>query len=1132
MRAARVGVNCWKYGMLSAFVALLAGCGGRPAGDEALDDGTARAVVDGLRARYQVAVGPGSLARRPVLAPASCARVVPDGEGLRALWNEPSAAGVELTFPDRAQGAFRITHAASGVGVSARLVGARSAPAEGVDGYVVYRGAGPGGGAVVHRVTDAGTEDFLAFETKPDRGEVSYEIALSPEVAGLRLVGESLELLDSTRTPRLRVAPPFIVGRNGIVTEAALALDGCAADRDPSAPWDRALTAPGSDRCRLSVRWDADRVSYPALLDPAWTSTGNMATGRTHFIGLAISTGRVLVSGGFSAQGTALSSAELYDPSTGTWSSTAGMGTARADHAAALRGNGQVLVTGGDGGAGALATAQTYNPSTGTWTTRNSMGHARSNHRATALSNGDVLITGGTTDASLAAERFSGSTSLWGGAGTMLSYHAAHSATLLANGNVLSVGDAAPAGQIFNPSNNSWTATSTGSAPKLRSGHTGTRLSDGKVLIAGGNAGGGDPGTELFDPTTGTWSRTGNMWQAHTLHTATLLTDGRVAVFGNSFGNTRTLTEIYNPIWGTWSPGPTFSTPRDSHIAARLSDGRVLIAGGTGSGTSLTSAWRLDASTTAVTATEYQFAPVIDPKVINDRATEIWAVVHRPTTLPAGRLPVLIFLHGAHATCGTGSNPHHDDNDDYTTMGTCPPGYQMVKSYRGYDYVASELASRGYIVVSINANRGIGAASGPVDDFDLISARGKMILRHLEKLSRWNRGVETTPASIGVSLNGKLDLTQVGLMGHSRGGNGARSAIVQYQQAGSPWPGRIVDPVTFRGLFEIGPTDFEIGPDPDGVVVSLTNTSWAVLLPMCDGENGELPGVNVFDRMMAASETTVTPKATYTVWGANHEYYNTEWQVSELHAVCFDHRALFTSGNGITGSAEQRETAFQPMIAFFRSHVGATDAWFANLFNPESIWVFEPRVDRGYSPGLSTAQSKMLEDFLNPTGTSSYGLPNEQPNITLAHTDLPEHFDMKGADLAWSAPGGYFQTNFATAQLPFNLTSYQLLDVRVDRAFDPLNGAAPTDFQIQLVKSNGALSAPVSISAYNQQIDGPVGGGINNARHSMLQTVRIPLAHFGTTLSAITGVRFTFSVTPSGHIYLGHIRATKSTLVP
>jgi hypothetical protein len=65
MRAARVGVNCWKYGMLSAFVALLTGCGGRPAGDEALDDGTARAVVDGLRARYQVAVGPGSLARRP-----------------------------------------------------------------------------------------------------------------------------------------------------------------------------------------------------------------------------------------------------------------------------------------------------------------------------------------------------------------------------------------------------------------------------------------------------------------------------------------------------------------------------------------------------------------------------------------------------------------------------------------------------------------------------------------------------------------------------------------------------------------------------------------------------------------------------------------------------------------------------------------------------------------------------------------------------------------------------------------------------------------------------------------------------------------------------------------------------------
>ena len=90
-----------------------------------------------------------------------------------------------------------------------------------------------------------------------------------------------------------------------------------------------------------------------------------------------------------------------------------------------------------------------------------------------------------------------------------------------------------------------------------------------------------------------------------------------------------------------------------------------------------------------------------------------WAVVHRPTVLPAGRLPVLIFLHGAHFTCGRSSNPHIDDNSDYTLTGTCPGRYTTVLGHRGYDYIASELASRGYIVVSINTNRGIGGGAGP-----------------------------------------------------------------------------------------------------------------------------------------------------------------------------------------------------------------------------------------------------------------------------------------------------------------------------------------------------------------------------------------------------------------------------------
>src|SRR6476620_8772076 len=73
----------------------------------------------------------------------------------------------------------------------------------------------------------------------------------------------------------------------------------------------------------------------------------------------------------------------------------------------------------------------------------------------------------------------------------------------------------------------------TGSMRDARYNHPATLLSNGKVLVAGGEKDiGALSGAELYDQATGTWSATGSLATARFHHTATLLPNGKVLVVG------------------------------------------------------------------------------------------------------------------------------------------------------------------------------------------------------------------------------------------------------------------------------------------------------------------------------------------------------------------------------------------------------------------------------------------------------------------------------------------------------------------------------------------------------------------------------------------------------------------------
>jgi FG-GAP-like repeat/Galactose oxidase, central domain/Kelch motif len=354
--------------------------------------------------------------------------------------------------------------------------------------------------------------------------------------------------------------------------------------------------------------------------DPSWITTGSLNIARSNYTATLLADGRVLVVGGYSyVDYNNLSSAELYDPATGTWGSTGSLNIPRSGHTATLLANGKVLVAGGDQDG---SSAELFDPSSGTWSVTGSLNIARFGHTATLLQSGKVLIAGG-GGGDGRAELYDPATGTWSITGGLITDRGGQTATLLQNGQVLIAGGWFDEGdgiasfvasaELYDPATGTWSVTGNLNAP--RSSHTATLLPDGRVLIAAGVFTNWAPdkggfavsptslnSAELYDPATGTWSVTASLNTLRTAHTATLLPNGKVLVAGGFYwtidGNTPNdgtfpcgdiwtcrakaldTAEIYDPATRNWTATVNLNAARFEPTATRLQNGQVLVAGG------------------------------------------------------------------------------------------------------------------------------------------------------------------------------------------------------------------------------------------------------------------------------------------------------------------------------------------------------------------------------------------------------------------------------------------------------------------------------------------------------------------------------------------------------------------------
>ena len=288
------------------------------------------------------------------------------------------------------------------------------------------------------------------------------------------------------------------------------------------------------------------------------------------------------------------------------WALTGNMNVRRAGHTATVLKNGEVLVAGGAVGA-STSSAELYNPSTGTFSYTGSMNTGRTNHAAALLPSGEVLIVGGSSSCLSSAELYNPSTGTFSYTGSLITAMCYPTATTLQNGKVLVAYGAAA--ELYDPSTGAFSVT--GSLQVSRFGASATLLGNGKVLFAGGN----DASTicpsylpacntltsaELYDPSTGTFTLTGSMQAARFDHTATLLSNGEVLIAGGAYyyplpnppGPPQWWTgslaeaELYNPATGTFTVTGSMNLARAYHVAVLLPSGKVVVASGIGTQTS------------------------------------------------------------------------------------------------------------------------------------------------------------------------------------------------------------------------------------------------------------------------------------------------------------------------------------------------------------------------------------------------------------------------------------------------------------------------------------------------------------------------------------------------------------------
>ena len=403
-----------------------------------------------------------------------------------------------------------------------------------------------------------------------------------------------------------------------------------------------------------------------------------------------------------------------------------------------------------------------------------------------------------------------------------------------------------------------------------------------------------------------------------------------------------------------------------------------------------------------------------------------------------GSFPLVLVVHGNH------------DMEDFSDP--------------GYDYLGELLASRGYILASVDENF-INSSFADVIDFyeesgldEENDARGWLLLKHLQLWRDW-AGQEDH------LMHGKVDMDHVALIGHSRGGEAVAVAAAFNQLQRYPDDATLEFDFGFEldGVIAIAPVDGQYKPRESGTPINDVN--YFTIHGSMDGDVQSFMGTQQYSRVFfpkTASADHFRFKSSLYLLGANHGQFNTSW--GRLDIPRFWSWVLNT--DGIMNAEDQRQVAKVYFSAFLEVVLRDqheylalfTDARYGANWLPDTFYLNQ------YADSRSTIIANFEEDIdpvtatLNGAEIQSQGLTRwRESMVKLKWRELDTH----AAFLSWNSdygedtarldfllPASWSDTS-ETAQLSFSLAEGD-------------SGTKPKDWEQQDEKKNNTDTTDIT----------------------------------------------------------------------